>query len=212
MRRGASGTSSAPPSRPTGLEQLIARTLKLVRLERPVNQLERASIDVAELLHTIAAEVAIEADAQGCSGAMYAEADLDVSGDAEGAAQRLRERDPQRGALQSRRAAVVGITARPRAHAAAPELIEVSVRDHGPACRRRTWADLRALLPRRCGARASQRRGRGSCLRSRHARSACTVAAIGAANVAGGGLVVRISLPADARARAAPASAAAAAA
>ena len=65
------------------LEQLIARTLKLVRLEGPVNQLERSGIDVAELLHTIAAEVAIEADAQGCLVHVYAEGDLGVSGDQE---------------------------------------------------------------------------------------------------------------------------------
>src|SRR5215470_17278378 len=47
------------------LEQLIARTLTLVRLERPVPELERARVDIGELLRTISADIAIEADAQG---------------------------------------------------------------------------------------------------------------------------------------------------
>src|SRR6266853_3576604 len=45
------------------LEALIARTLKLVSLERPVHALEQASVDVAELLRTILADVASPADA-----------------------------------------------------------------------------------------------------------------------------------------------------
>src|SRR5205814_9778367 len=45
------------------LEALIARTLKLVSLERPVHALERSSVDVGELLRAIVADVAIEADA-----------------------------------------------------------------------------------------------------------------------------------------------------
>jgi hypothetical protein len=43
------------------LEQLIARTLNLARLERPAQALERAAVNIAELLQNIVADVAIEA-------------------------------------------------------------------------------------------------------------------------------------------------------
>src|SRR3982074_1970223 len=65
------------------LEALIARTLKLVRLERPVHGPEQASVDVGELLRTIAADVAIEADAQGGLMQAQAQGPLPVSGDGE---------------------------------------------------------------------------------------------------------------------------------
>ena len=194
------------------LEQLIARTLKLVRLERPVNQLERASIDVAELLHTISAEVAIEADAQGCLVHVYAEADLGVSGDAE--LLRSAFENVIRNAVRySPPAAVVGITARRAAAAAAPELIEVSVRDHGPGVPEKDLGLIFEPFYRVDAARAHRSAG-GEGLGLTIAARAIGLhgGSIGAANVAGGGLLVRISLPADARARAAPASAAAAAA
>src|SRR5436309_6795253 len=65
------------------LEALIARTLKLVSLERPVHALERSSVDVGELLRAIVADVAIEADAQGCLVQVRAQGPLPVSGDPE---------------------------------------------------------------------------------------------------------------------------------
>jgi two-component system sensor histidine kinase CpxA len=192
------------------LEQLIARTLKLVRLERPVNQLERASIDVADLLHTIAAEVAIEADAQGCLVHVYAEANLDVSGDVE--LLRSAFENVIRNAVRySPPAAVVGITARRGAAAAAPELIEVSVRDHGPGVPEKDLGLIFEPFYRVDAARAHRSAG-GEGLGLAIAARAIGLhgGSIGAANVAGGGLLVRISLPADARARAASAAAAAA--
>jgi two-component system sensor histidine kinase CpxA len=65
------------------LEQLIARTLKLARLERPGEGFERSEIEVGELLSNITADVAIEADAQGCSVNLNSESDLQVRGDPE---------------------------------------------------------------------------------------------------------------------------------
>jgi signal transduction histidine kinase len=65
------------------LEQLIARTLKLARLERPANGVERVVVDVGELLRNISDDVAIEADARGCSVSLETAGDLRVSGDLE---------------------------------------------------------------------------------------------------------------------------------
>jgi signal transduction histidine kinase len=65
------------------LEELIARTLKLARLERPMQGLEGAPLDVAELLANIVADVGIEADAHGCTIALEMERPLTVNGDSE---------------------------------------------------------------------------------------------------------------------------------
>src|SRR5256886_17292603 len=114
------------------LETLIARTLKLVRLERPVHALEQASVDVGELLHTIAADVAIEADAQGCLVQVQAQGPLLVSGDPE--LLRSAFENVIRNAVRYSPAdALVGITA----HRLAGEgqqggLVEVVIRDQGP--------------------------------------------------------------------------------
>src|SRR5262249_39649270 len=48
------------------LEELIGRTLRLARLERPAQGLDRASLDISELLTNIVSDVGIEADAHGC--------------------------------------------------------------------------------------------------------------------------------------------------
>jgi signal transduction histidine kinase len=65
------------------LEQLIARTLKLARLERPTGSEEHMRVDIGDLLRNIADDVAIEADAQGCIVAVEADPSLEVSGDPE---------------------------------------------------------------------------------------------------------------------------------
>src|SRR5882724_4116743 len=62
------------------LEELIARTLKLARLERPMQGLERMRVDVAELLTNVVADVGIEAEAHGCSVALETDGPLDVNG------------------------------------------------------------------------------------------------------------------------------------
>jgi signal transduction histidine kinase len=65
------------------LEQLIARTLKLARLERPAGGVEYTRLDIVDLLENIASDVAIEADAQGCTVTVQPEHSLEVSGDQE---------------------------------------------------------------------------------------------------------------------------------
>src|SRR5581483_6756450 len=117
------------------LEQLIARTLKLARLERPTGSLERKRVDVGELLKTIADDVAIEADAHGCVVSLQSENGLEVSGDLE--LLRSSFENIIRNAVRYSPAgagAQVGITARrmPTTARQPQECIEVIVYDHGP--------------------------------------------------------------------------------
>ena len=63
--------------------ELIARTLKLARLERPMQGVETTLVDVAQLLTNIVADVGIEADALGCSVALETDRPLPVNGDQE---------------------------------------------------------------------------------------------------------------------------------
>jgi two-component system sensor histidine kinase CpxA len=65
------------------LEELIARTLKLASLERPMQGMQNVPVDVEELLDNIVADVGIEADAHGCGVALTCEHSLIASGDPE---------------------------------------------------------------------------------------------------------------------------------
>ena len=65
------------------LEELIARTLKLARLERPMQDLDVSPVDVADVLSQIVADVGIEADAHGCAVALDTQRPLPVNGDPE---------------------------------------------------------------------------------------------------------------------------------
>jgi signal transduction histidine kinase len=65
------------------LEELIARTLKLARLEGPARGLERSPLDIAELLEVIVGDVGIEAEARGCSIELNSATTLPVLGDPE---------------------------------------------------------------------------------------------------------------------------------
>ena len=65
------------------LEELIARTLRLARLERPMQGLERVPVDLQELLTNIVGDVGIEAEAQGSSVTLNAQTGLHVTGDPE---------------------------------------------------------------------------------------------------------------------------------
>jgi two-component system sensor histidine kinase CpxA len=117
------------------LEELIARTLKLVRLERPAHALEHLPVDVGELLRTIASDVAIEADAQGCQMVVQAGDALTVSGDPE-LLRSAFENIIRNAVRYSPAGAVVAVTAQRALPAtgqpAAPPSVEVTVRDHGP--------------------------------------------------------------------------------
>jgi len=65
------------------LEELIARTLKLARLERPMQGLESVAVDLAELLTNIVGDVGIEAEAHGSTVALQTLSRLHVNGDPE---------------------------------------------------------------------------------------------------------------------------------
>ena len=190
------------------LELLLARTLKLARLEEPSSPLAQESIDVAALLRTIAADVAIEADAQGCHLALRLAGPLPVQGDEE--LLRSAFENLLRNAVHySPHGGEVAIEAR----ATAERRIEVTVRDQGPGV---PTKDLVLIFEPfyRVGAAREHRSAGGEGLGLAIAARAIALhgGKISAANATGGGLLVSVSLPADVRAPAEPSPAAVAAA
>ncbi|MBS0581193.1 MAG: HAMP domain-containing protein [Proteobacteria bacterium] len=192
------------------LEQLIARTLQLVRLERPLQELERSAVDLGELLRGIADEVAIEADAQGCTVLVQAHGDLRLPADRE--LLRSAFENVIRNAVRySPVGTGVSIGAR-RTGAGGAEALEVVVHDEGPGVPETDLALIFEPFYRVDRAREHRSAG-GEGLGLAIAARAVAVhgGRISAANAAGGGLVVSVSLPtAGAPAAASPAAAAAA--
>ena len=184
------------------LEALIARTLKLVRLERPVHALEPASVDVGELLRTIVADVAIEADAQGCLVQVQAQGPLLVSGDPE--LLRSAFENVIRNAVRySPPDATVGITGRRMPDEGQPgELVEILIRDHGPGVPEKELGLIfepfyRVDVARPHGSAAGE--GLGLAIAARAV--ALHGGTIQARNFEAGGLSVTIRLPAMIHAR-----------
>ena len=177
------------------LEQLIARTLKLVRLERPVHALEQVSVDIGELLRNIAADVAIEADARGCLVNVQVHGSLRVSGDPE--LLRSAFENVIRNAVRySPAGAVVVIGARRVAHAQKSDTVEVAVRDSGPGVPTEDLALIFEPFYRVDAAREHHGAG-GEGLGLAIAARALAVhgGTITARNVAGGGFAVVMNLP-----------------
>jgi signal transduction histidine kinase len=175
------------------LEQLIARTLQLVRLERPLQQLERTDVDIGELLRSIASEVAIEADAQGCTVLVQAPDTLHMAADRE--LLRSAFENVIRNAVRySPVGAGVNIIA--RRSAAAEGAVEVVVHDEGPGVPEKDLALIFEPFYRVDAAREHRSAG-GEGLGLAIAARAIAVhgGKIGAANADGGGLVVSLSLP-----------------
>lgn len=181
------------------LEQLIARTLQLVRLDRPAATLEHVPVDVGGLLKTIAGDVAIEADAQGCLVNVHADGGLMLRGDPE--LLRSAFENVIRNAVRySPRGAPVSISARRMAAGAGePQAAEVIVRDHGPGVPDK---HLKLIFEPfyRVEAARDHRSGGGEGL-----GLAIAVRAVGlhggameARNAQGGGLAVSITLPLEA--------------
>jgi len=107
------------------LEQLIARILTLVRLERPASASQGVPVDVGKLLQIITQDVAIEAEARNCTVSVHADAALEVGGDPE--LLRSAFENVIRNALRyGPSGSVVEVAAR------RGDSIEVTVRDHGP--------------------------------------------------------------------------------
>jgi signal transduction histidine kinase len=179
------------------LEALIARTLKLVRLERPVHALEQASVDVGELLRTIAADVAIEADAQGCLVQVQAQGPLLVSGDPE--LLRSAFENVLRNAVRYSPAhATVGITGRRIPEEGQQgELVEVLIRDHGPGVPEKELGLIFEPFYRVDAARGhGSTGGEGLGLAIAARAVALHGGTIQARNLEAGGLSVTITLPA----------------
>ena len=191
------------------LEQLIARTLRLVRLERPASALEQVSVDVGEVLRTVASDVAIEADAQGCLVDLQTQPGLALSGDPE--LLRSAFENVIRNAVRySPAGTLVSIVARRVAQEQPGDSVEVGVEDRGPGVPDK---DLGLIFEPfyRVDAAREHRSGGGEGLGLAIAARAVALygGSIQARNLEGGGLGVSILLPASARSRP-PASAAAA--
>ncbi len=172
------------------LEELIARTLKLARLERPMQGLESAPLDVAELLTNIVGDVGIEADAHGCSVALETERPLPVNGDPEllrSALENVIRNAVRYGPTGSK----VGIEAR-----CVGANIDVVIRDSGPGVPEK---DLELIFePFYRVDAARNRAGGGDGLGLAIAARAVGIhgGRIQARNLESGGLAVHVSLPA----------------
>jgi signal transduction histidine kinase len=184
------------------LEQLIARTLRLARLEQPVHSVDQVRIDICELLKNIASDVMIEADAQGCLVNLHAEQGLTVAGDPE--LLRSAFENVIRNAVRySPAGALVSVGARALAERGTqPRSVEVAVSDRGPGVPEK---DLQLIFEPfyRVESAREHRGGGGEGLGLAIAARAITLHAgsIEARNLPGGGLAVVVTLPAAERAR-----------
>jgi two-component system sensor histidine kinase CpxA len=177
------------------LEHLIARTLKLARLERPPSEVERTRIDIGELLANIAADVAIEADAQGCLVSLESERALAVSGDPE--LMRSAFENIIRNAVRySPAGAQVGITARRMSSPIDQEaFLEIVVHDHGPGVPAKDLELIFEPFYRVDTARDRAGGGEGLGLAIAARAVALHGGTIQARNRQTGGLVVSVTLP-----------------
>jgi two-component system sensor histidine kinase CpxA len=172
------------------LEELIARTLKLARLERPMQGVERTLVDVAELLTNIVADVGIEADAHGCSVALETARPLEVNGDPE--LLRSAMENVIRNAVRYAPAgSKVGIEAR----RADGRHIEVIVWDHGPGVPEKDLELIFEPFYRVDAARNRAVGGDGLGLAIAARAVAIHGGTIQARNLGPGGLAVQLSLP-----------------
>jgi signal transduction histidine kinase len=178
------------------LELLIARTLKLVRLERPADALiEQRVVDVGELLHNIASDVAIEADARGCLVNVQAPQHLLVCGDSE--LLRSAFENVMRNAVRfSPEGAVVVVSARRVVHGQGADTVEVAVHDSGPGVPERELALIFEPFYRVDTAREHQgAAGEGLGLAIAARALAVHGGTISAHNMPGGGLAIVVTLP-----------------
>jgi signal transduction histidine kinase len=179
------------------LEQLIARTLKLVRLERPGPALERVSVEIGELLRDISADVAIEADAYGCLVEVTADDGLWVSADAE--LLRSAFENVIRNAVRySPAARTVAVLATRVADGTEPHSVRVSVCDQGPGV---APTDLERIFEPfyRADAAREHRSAAGEGLGLAIAARAVSLheGRIEARNLPDGGLMILITVPGE---------------
>jgi two-component system sensor histidine kinase CpxA len=172
------------------LEELIARTLKLARLERPMQGLESAPLDVAELLTNIVSDVGIEAEAHGCSVALDTQRPLPVCGDPELLRSAL-ENVIRNAVRYAPAGSKVGIEAR-----RIDNRIEVMVRDSGPGVPEKDLELIFEPFYRVDAARNRAVGGDGLGLAIAARAVGIHGGRIQARNVEAGGLVVHLTLPA----------------
>jgi signal transduction histidine kinase len=177
------------------LEELIARTLKLVRLEQPVDQLEQVNLDIGELLRNISADITIEADARGCRLSLNCRGRLQVSGDPE--LLRSAFENVIRNAVRySPPGGVVAVSAARISSAAAGEAVEVTVADQGPGVPDKDLQMIFEPFYRVDAAREHLGAGGEGLGLAIAARSlAAHGGSIVATNAPGGGLLVTVTLP-----------------
>ncbi len=184
------------------LEQLIARTLKLASLERPMLGIERVVIDLAELLTNIVTDVGIEADAHGCGVTLDKRPPLRVAGDRELLRSALENviRNAVRYAPRGSGIDVVAVRQ--------DERIEVVIRDSGPGVPEKDLELIFEPFYRVDAARNRAVGGDGLGLAIAARAVSLHGGSIRAHNVSSGGLAVQIVLPAvDARSEPLPAAA-----
>jgi signal transduction histidine kinase len=171
------------------LEHLIARILTLVRLERPASAFEAVPVNVAQLLESIAGDVAIEADAHQSTVSVHAQSGLEVGGDPE--LLRSAFENVIRNAVRYGPAGSAVVVTAGRGDG-----IEVTVRDHGPGVPEK---DLKLIFePFYRVDAARDRAGGGEGLGLAIAARAITLhgGSVEAHNAPGGGLEVAVRLPA----------------
>jgi two-component system sensor histidine kinase CpxA len=177
------------------LEQLIARVLKLARLERPPREIAGERLEVGALLAAIAEDVAIEVDARGGSLTVRADPQLITAADRE--LLRSAFENVIRNAVRYG-AAGTEVTVEARRAASGPDAqpaIDVTVSDHGPGVPPQDLAAIFEPFYRVDAARDRTQGGEGLGLAIAARAVALHGGRIGARNLAGGGLAVTITLP-----------------
>jgi two-component system OmpR family sensor kinase len=172
------------------LEQLIARVLLLARIERPGLGIESERVDVGALLEEIVADVVIEADARRSRMDLESAAALEVMGDRE--ALRSAFENVLRNAV---RYSPPGSQLRVRAQRSAAS-IEVEFEDQGPGVPEKDLALIFEPFYRVDASRDRAEGGEGLGLAIAARAVALHHGSIKARNLQGGGLAVRITLPA----------------
>jgi signal transduction histidine kinase len=173
------------------LEELIARTLKLARLERPMQGVESTRMDVAELLTNIVADVGIEADAYGCSVTLETDRPLEVNGDRE-LLRSAMENVIRNAVSYAPSGSKVGIDAR----RAEGQRIEIVVQDRGPGVPEKDLELIFEPFYRVDAARNRAVGGDGLGLAIAARAIGIHRGTIHARNLGTGGLAVHLSLPA----------------
>jgi two-component system sensor histidine kinase CpxA len=177
------------------LEELIARTLKLARLEMPVHAIERQPVDIGELLRRTVGDVAIEAQARDCRVTLSASGALTVQGDQslllsafENVVRNAVRYSPTGGEVQ--------VTVTAQGESSGTRSVTVLVQDAGPGVPEKDLGLIFEPFYRVDAARGHADGGVGLGLTIAARAVTLHCGTIQARNATGGGLAVSICLPA----------------